>query len=116
MISGRHSALNISIPRARGDGKSAHDRSVELTGRVTVCTAARGSGYLIGRELSALDIYFATFYSLIEPMAPELCPMATGYRPSYENHDPDIARAATPALAAHRYSIYREHLVCPSVF
>ena len=77
---------------------------------------AHGSRYLIGPRLSALDIYFSTFYALIEPLPPALCPMATSYRPSYTNTDPDVAAAVTPALAAHRDFIYREHLVLPVVF
>ncbi|MGH8598673.1 MAG: hypothetical protein ACREXT_18635 [Gammaproteobacteria bacterium] len=86
-----------------------------LTGQLAV-QHSRGSRYLIGNRLSALDIYFSTFYALIEPMPEPLCPMAWSYRPSYENHDPDIARAATSALAAHRDFIYRKHLVLPIVF
>ena len=100
-------------------GAAAKARMIEGLNTLAAQLAAqqaRGSRYLIGRELSALDIYFATFYALIEPMPPTLCPMATGYRPAYENHDPDIARAATPTLAAHRDFIYREHLVLPIVF
>lgn len=76
----------------------------------------RGSHYLIGDQLSALDIYLACFYALIEPLPPELCPMATSYRPAYTNQDVDIAAAATPALKAHRDFIYAEHLVLPVVF
>lgn len=76
----------------------------------------RGQRYLISEQLSALDIYFATFYALIEPMPPHLCPMATSYRPSYHNHDPNIAAAISPELARHRDFIYTHHLVVPVVF
>lgn len=76
----------------------------------------RGQRYLIGEQLSALDIYFATFYALIEPLPPHLCPMATSYRPSYQNRDPDIAAAISPELAQHRDFIYTQHLVVPVVF
>lgn len=78
--------------------------------------AARGSNYYLGDALTALDIYSACFYALLEPMPPELCPMATSYRPAYRNADPDIERAMTPRLAAHRDFIYQQHLVLPVVF
>ena len=78
--------------------------------------AARGSRYYLGDALCALDIYSACFYALLEPLPEELCPMATSYRPAYRNADPDIERAMTPRLAAHRDYIYQQHLVLPVVF
>ena len=77
---------------------------------------ARGSRYFIGETLSALDIYWACFYALLEPLAPDLCPMASSYRPAYRNADPDIETAMTTRLAGHRDFIYREHLKLPIVF
>ena len=78
--------------------------------------AVRGSRYYLGDALCALDIYSACFYALLEPLPEELCPMATSYRPAYRNADPDIERAMTPRLAAHRDFIYQQHLVLPVVF
>ncbi|MBX9605178.1 MAG: hypothetical protein K2Y51_03085 [Gammaproteobacteria bacterium] len=78
--------------------------------------AARASRYYLGDALTALDIYSACFYALLEPMPAELCPMATSYRPAYRNADPDIEQAMTPRLAAHRDYIYQQHLVLPVVF
>ena len=100
-------------------GAAAKGRVIEVMRLLSTqlgAQQARGSRYLIGQRLSALDIYFSTFYALIEPLPPALCPMATSYRPSYTNSDPDIAAAVTPALAAHRDFIYTEHLVLPVVF
>lgn len=77
---------------------------------------ARGSRYYIGDTLTALDIYSACFYALLDPLPEELCPMASSYRPAYRNADPDIERAMTPRLAAHRDFIYQQHLVLPVVF
>jgi glutathione S-transferase len=75
--------------------------------------AAKGSRYFIGAELSALDIYWAAFSQLIEPLAPDLCPMIEGFRPLYKCHDASVNAAATPRLMEHRDFIYREHLVLP---
>ena len=76
----------------------------------------RGSRYFVGARLSALDIYSACFYALMEPLPPALCPMASSYRPAYRNADPDIEQAMGSALKDHRDFIYREHLRLPVVF
>lgn len=77
---------------------------------------ARGSRYLIGDRLSALDIYWAACCAILDPMPDDRCPMATGFRGPYGNTDPGIERALTPALRKHRDFIYEEHLELPIVF
>jgi len=74
---------------------------------------AKGSRYFIGGQLSALDIYWAGFSHLIEPLPPEDCPMLDDFRPMYMNFDPAVATAATERLMAHREFIYRDHLGLP---
>ena len=49
-------------------------------------------------------------------MDPVRCPMATAYRPAYSTTVPEIERALTPALIAHRDAIYERHLELPIVF
>ena len=78
--------------------------------------AARGSHYYIGDGLSAIDIYAACFYALLEPLPAALCPMASSYRPAYRNADPEVELAMTAQLAGHRDFIYRQHLKLPIVF
>jgi glutathione S-transferase len=73
----------------------------------------RGSRYLIGNQLSALDIYWATFCAIINPLPDELCPMAPEFRRAYTNQDPAIAAAVSPMLYEHRDFIYREYLELP---
>jgi hypothetical protein len=76
----------------------------------------RGSAYLIGGALSALDVYWAAFCAMVEPLPQELCPLDPGMRASYTLTDP-IARAALDsALLAHRDVIYREQLQLPLDF
>jgi hypothetical protein len=77
---------------------------------------AQGSKFFIGHQLSALDIYWATFAALIQPLPPELCPMATAFRDFYTNKDPVVAAALSPLLLEHRDFIYREYLELPIVF
>ncbi len=77
---------------------------------------ARGKRYFVGDRLSALDIYWAACCGILDPMPPERCPMADGFRGTYGNADPRIEKALTRELRAHRDLIYDEHLEMPVVF
>lgn len=77
----------------------------------------RGARYLIGDRLSALDIYWATFATLLAPLSPELCPMGTDFRDGvYGNPYPETQAALSKELLAHRDLIYEQHLELPIVF
>jgi hypothetical protein len=73
----------------------------------------RGSRFFIGDRLSALDIYWAAFAALIEPLPEHLCPMSRGFRRSYTCDDATVRAAVTPQLMAHRDFIYQEYLELP---
>ena len=73
----------------------------------------RGSRFFIGARLSALDIYWATFAALIEPLPEHLCPMSQGFRRAYTCDDTTVRAAVTPQLMAHRDFIYQEYLELP---
>jgi len=76
-----------------------------------------GRHYLVGDGFSAVDIYWATFCGLLNPMPPERCPMASSFRGAlYGNDDAEVERALTPALRAHRDFVYAQHLELPIVF
>jgi len=77
---------------------------------------AKGSRYFIGNQLSALDIYWATFAALLKPLPPDQCPMATAFRSFYSETDGEIIAALSEPLLEHRDFIYREHLELPVVF
>jgi len=74
---------------------------------------AKGSKFLIGNQLSALDIYWAAFAALIQPLPQEQCPMPQSFRTMYTNTDPVIQAAVTPLLFEHRDFIYKEYLELP---
>jgi glutathione S-transferase len=74
---------------------------------------ARGSRYLVGDALSALDLWWAAFAALVEPLPAELCPMSEPMRRAYQVRDPVLREAVDPALLAHRDAIYREYLELP---
>ena len=77
---------------------------------------AKGSRFLVGVRLSALDIYWAAFAALLRPLEPELCPMATGFRDFYSETNPAVTAALSSRLLEHRDFIYREYLELPVVF
>jgi glutathione S-transferase len=72
-----------------------------------------GSRFLIGEQLSALDIYWAAFAALIQPLPDELCKMSPGFRRTYTCTDAVVMAAMSPHLLAHRDFIYHEFLELP---
>jgi len=74
---------------------------------------ARGSRYLYGDALSALDLYWATMAVLLEPLPHAQCPMPDWLRASYATRYPGVHDVLDPALLAHRDFVYREHLELP---
>ncbi len=72
-----------------------------------------GSPYLVGRIISAADIYLATAMVLFHPLPEEKCPMGAGYRMLYSENDPDVLAAIDPVLTEHRDYLYANHLSLP---
>jgi glutathione S-transferase len=72
-----------------------------------------GSRFLIGDRLSALDIYWAAFAALIQPLPDELCRMSPGFRRAYTCTDNTVMAAASPQLLAHRDFVYHQFLELP---
>ena len=103
--------------------------SVEATGRMRERTfeivsllAAQlraqqraGRRYLLGDRLTALDVYWATFAVLIDPLPDAYCPMEPTLRASYARGEVRTREAAADLLA-HRDFVYREHLGLPLDF
>jgi len=75
----------------------------------------RGSKFLIGDRLSALDIMWAAFAVLVKPLPEELCPLSPAMRANFTNVDPAIDAATSPLLMEHRDFIYRRYLELPLI-
>ena len=73
----------------------------------------KASSYLVGDSLSALDVWWAAFAAMLDPLPHELCPMRPDTRAAYEVRDPVVKAAIDPALLAHRDFVYRAHLELP---
>jgi glutathione S-transferase len=77
---------------------------------------AGGRRFLVGDQLSALDIYWATFISRIQPLQQDLCPMPAELSASFIQvlaENPLIKAAMDPMLLAHRDFVYRNYLELP---
>ena len=100
---------------------SASDRVVGVLNSFDAQLAAQhaaGKRYLIGDQLSALDIYWASACGFLDPMPEDRCPMYSDFRTPllYGCPNADIEKALTGALREHRDFIYEEHLRLPMVF
>ncbi len=71
------------------------------------------SEFLTGSQLTAADIYWATFANLIIPLPEDLMPTVPMIRKAYECKDERVLEAISPRLAAHQRRIYEEFLELP---
>jgi glutathione S-transferase len=97
----------------------AKTRALEIMSSIEDRLASQqsnGKSYLIGDKLSALDIYWATFCSLIHPLPHELCPMLDFIRDAYQSDDDEINSALSQRLINHQTFIYKTHLQLPVVW
>ena len=70
----------------------------------------RGRTFLVGEQLSALDVYWATFAALIDPLPDELYPTSAMIREAYTVLDPVVMELFETDLRAHRDLIYSRFL------
>jgi glutathione S-transferase len=77
---------------------------------------AAGSDYLIGKQLSACDLHWATFSLFVSPLPPKDCAMPSFMRDNYTHLTPELAAALDPILLSHRDFIYRKHIALPLDF
>jgi glutathione S-transferase len=74
---------------------------------------AHGRPFFVGDTLTALDLYWATFATLIQPLPADVCPMYEESRQLYTLTDPDLLALVDPILLEHRDRIYRDYLTLP---
>ena len=77
---------------------------------------AAGSDYLVGKQLSACDLYWSCFAGFVSPLTPADCPMPDFMRENYTHLTPELAAALDPVLLRHRDLIYRRHIGLPMDF
>jgi glutathione S-transferase len=86
---------------------------LELFAERLAAQHAEGRTFLLGDALSALDIYWAAFAALIEPLPEDVCPMPQAIRAGYASRHPALEAVMDPALLAHRDLVYERYLELP---
>ena len=76
---------------------------------------SQGSGYLIGDQFTAADLYWAYFSNLLSPQPEEVNPMPGFLRKSYELPKTLLAPFDS-VLLEHRDLMFQKHLEKPLVF
>lgn len=89
------------------------ERVQRLLGEFAAALRARPGVYYLGDELSAADVYSATFMALFQPLPESQCAMDSGTRASLEWLDDETGAALDPILLAHRDMMYARHLESP---
>ena len=115
---GRTAMADMAARYAYSDAAAAAapDRVAEILALFAAQLRAQreaGRAWLVGDRLSALDLYWAAFAALIEPLPHEQCPMPDYLRAAYGASHPAIDAALDRALLDHRDAIYAEHLALP---
>jgi glutathione S-transferase len=75
-----------------------------------------GSEYFVGSELTAVDIYWAAFATMIAPLPEPECPIDADSRASFVGLGHVVEANQYPALIEHRDMIYSRHLKLPMDF
>jgi glutathione S-transferase len=99
--------------------KAATQRSADIIAmlvRRLKAQKAAGSPYLVGKSLTAADLYWASFAIMVEPLPHEQCPMPPYMRDLYNVRYPEIEAVRDPVLLAHRDFIFKNHIGLPQVF
>ena len=90
----------------------ASERTSTILGLLAGELERSGGPYLTGRELRAVDIYWACFSNMIEPLAPEKSPMPDFIRAPYSSWTGGCA----PALIELRDRVFELHLGLPQEY
>ena len=122
LVSAKHPAGEVLGARY-GYSKSAAEAAPQRVAALLTMLSQRlrrqqesGHEFLLGASLSAVDLYWAAFAALIDPLPDELCPMPDYLRAWYANVGPVVGDAIDAELVAHRDRIYRNYLPLPMSF
>ncbi len=106
--------VQYGYSRAAADAAPARAaRILETLARQLAAQRAAGRRYLVGEQLSALDLYWAAMAALVKPPPADACPMPEPLRTLYGDVGPTVAAALDPALLEHRDFVYRTHMEYP---
>lgn len=98
---------------------AAGARLVDILGeldRRLAAQAERGSEFIVGGSVSAVDFYWANFAGMVRPLGPEVNPMPDYLRDTYASTDAAIDAALGERLLAHRDMMYERFIQLPLDF
>ena len=98
------------------DGALAAARTIDFMTHLAATLTAqakRGSNFLIGNSVTAVDFYWAAFSNLVALQPAEECPLDPAVRPMFEAVSPDVAAAVDPIVISHRDRVMREYFKLP---
>ena len=95
------------------DSVEASTRRCEETIRTFADLRAAGHEYLLGSTLTALDLAWASFAALIQPLPEDSCPMKPLWRDLYTWMPSVTPRGEVDALLSLRERVYRDLLPLP---
>jgi len=119
-LGGSNAMVGEFISAAYGSGKPdipALARRVaellDMFGSILRAQRQAGKRFFLGDTLTALDVYWAGFAALIEPLPVEQCDMVPLFRELYTLHDRELLARVDPLLMEHRNELYRDFLESP---
>jgi glutathione S-transferase len=101
-------------PEAAQRARVRIERQLHLLRDRLLAQRARGNDYLGGARVSALDVYLATFATLLVGIREEDCPQLDArLRQALSTPHQELGALLPAELAAHRRMIYDRHLSWP---
>ena len=101
---------------SKGMAAVAKTRVIEILGGLDRQLARQqelGRQFLVGDRLSVVDIYWAAFCAILNPLPDDQCPMIDFIRTAYTCRDEEIIESLSARLLQHRDDIYANHLELP---
>jgi len=118
-LSGFAAVVGAKYPYSRRDAEAASTRiadSLQVFATQLRDQQERGLSFLVGSELSAVDIYFAATMNMLAPLPGRQCAMTDLFRTGFTATDPVIVDALSPILLAHRQRIFDAYFRSPMEF
>lgn len=110
------SAMNTKFGSSDREMEQAQGRVVEileLLARRLAESASTGHRYFMGPDLTALDIYWATFCNLVSPLPPEQLALPEAFAAAFTASDAETQAVLSKELLGHRDHVYETYLELP---
>ncbi len=109
-----------ALLRLRAHGTGETDRAplrirqiLEHFGAILREQYARGSRFVLGDSITAIDLYWAASCALSHPLSEPLCPLNPFIRAVYTEHLLEVLSSTDALLLKHRDYIYQTYLELP---